>query len=175
MSEVGTSPSTAAADAPTLSLGALRHRDFRVLWTASVISNIGPWMHIVAQGWPMYQLTDSAFRLLGTRRPSQKALRPERDQHPHRLWIAGRHRDAGDLCSGRPQPLVHLGICRSLRAGFDLWISPRSLAVRRHRSNLGIGRSAPLVAEASGIRRMIGAGCASCARRRRFDDPAVGA
>jgi MFS family permease len=53
----------AASDAPKVSIGALRHRDFRILWTAVVISNVGTWMHIVAQGWLMYQLTNSALWL----------------------------------------------------------------------------------------------------------------
>lgn len=63
MSDIETSPPTAAAHAPKISLGALRHRDFRTLWVAIVISNIGTWMHIVAQGWLMYQLTNSALWL----------------------------------------------------------------------------------------------------------------
>src|SRR6516225_10556011 len=54
---------SAVARVPKVSIGALRHRDFRILWTAVVISNVGTWMHIVAQGWLMYQLTDSAFWL----------------------------------------------------------------------------------------------------------------
>src|SRR5207248_7579809 len=49
--------------APGLRGGALRHRDFRLFWIGSVISNIGTWMHIVAQGWLMYQLTDSPLWL----------------------------------------------------------------------------------------------------------------
>src|SRR5918912_757390 len=44
-------------------LGALRSRDFRLLWTGSVISNVGTWMHIISQGWLMYQLTDSPLFL----------------------------------------------------------------------------------------------------------------
>jgi MFS family permease len=44
-------------------LGALRSRDFRLLWIGSVISNVGTWMHIVSQGWLMYQLTDSPLFL----------------------------------------------------------------------------------------------------------------
>src|SRR6266849_5637793 len=63
MSDVETSTPSAAVEAPKVSLGALRHRDFRILWTAVVISNVGTWMHIVAQGWLMYQLTNSAFWL----------------------------------------------------------------------------------------------------------------
>src|SRR5207247_1976911 len=43
--------------------GALAHRDFRILWVGSIISNVGTWMHIVAQGWLMYQLTDSPLWL----------------------------------------------------------------------------------------------------------------
>jgi MFS family permease len=48
---------------PRASLGALRHRDFRILWMAVLISNVGTWMHVVVQGWLMYQLTNSAFWL----------------------------------------------------------------------------------------------------------------
>jgi MFS family permease len=62
MSEAETS-TTSATEVPKLSLGALRHRNFRILWTAVVISNVGSWMHIVAQGWLMYQLTNSPFWL----------------------------------------------------------------------------------------------------------------
>jgi len=47
----------------SLNLGALHSRDFRVLWIGSTLSNVGTWMHIVAQGWLMYQLTDSPFAL----------------------------------------------------------------------------------------------------------------
>lgn len=50
----------ASAGAP---MAALRHRDFRILWFGTVISNVGTWMHIVAQGWLMYELTNSAFWL----------------------------------------------------------------------------------------------------------------
>src|SRR5215470_3727334 len=63
MSKIETSTPAAAARAPKISLGALRHRDFRILWVAVVISNTGTWMHIVAQGWLMYQLTNSALWL----------------------------------------------------------------------------------------------------------------
>lgn len=55
--------STASPGSSRLPIGALRHRDFRLLWIGSVISNIGTWMHIVAQGWLMYQLTDSPLYL----------------------------------------------------------------------------------------------------------------
>ncbi len=54
----------AAADQAAASrLGALRERDFRVLWIGNTVSNIGTWMHIVSQSWLMYQLTDSPLYL----------------------------------------------------------------------------------------------------------------
>ena len=52
-----------SASIPAMSLGALRDRDFRIVWSAVVISNVGTWMHIVVQGWLMYQLTNSALWL----------------------------------------------------------------------------------------------------------------
>jgi MFS family permease len=43
------------------SFGALRHRDFRLLWSGSIIANIGNWMQQVAQAWLIYDLTGSPF------------------------------------------------------------------------------------------------------------------
>jgi MFS family permease len=43
--------------------GALRHRDFALLWSGLLISNAGTWMQSVAQGWLAYQLTNSPFYL----------------------------------------------------------------------------------------------------------------
>jgi MFS family permease len=37
----------------------LRHRIFRAMWTASVVSNVGTWMHTVAAGWLMTTLATS--------------------------------------------------------------------------------------------------------------------
>jgi MFS family permease len=42
---------------------ALRHRNFRLYWSGQVVSLIGSWMQIVAQGWLVYQLTDSPLML----------------------------------------------------------------------------------------------------------------
>lgn len=42
---------------------ALAERDYRRFWTTQFISNIGSWMQVVAQGWLIYRLTDSAFLL----------------------------------------------------------------------------------------------------------------
>lgn len=56
-----------AAAEPAIRTGgtfsALRHRDFRLLWLGLVVSNVGSWMQMVAQGWLVYLLTDSPFYL----------------------------------------------------------------------------------------------------------------
>lgn len=44
-------------------LTALKHRDFRFLWTGNFLSNIGTWMQGIAQSWLVLQLTDSAYWL----------------------------------------------------------------------------------------------------------------
>src|SRR4051812_8755907 len=41
--------------------GALRYRDFRLLWFGAAIAHTGNWMQQVAQGWLIYELTESAF------------------------------------------------------------------------------------------------------------------
>lgn len=38
-----------------------QHRDFRFLWTATVIQSMGMGMEFVALGWIVFELTDSAF------------------------------------------------------------------------------------------------------------------
>jgi MFS family permease len=42
---------------------ALGHRNFRLFWAGQIVSLTGTWMQIVAQGWLVYRLTDSAFTL----------------------------------------------------------------------------------------------------------------
>lgn len=42
---------------------ALRYRDYRLLWFGAFTSTTGTWMQTVAQGWVVYQMTDSAFLL----------------------------------------------------------------------------------------------------------------
>jgi MFS family permease len=39
----------------------LRHREFRWIWTASLVSNVGNWMEAVAQSWLVQQQTASPF------------------------------------------------------------------------------------------------------------------
>ena len=41
----------------------LRHRDFRLLWSGSLVSSVGTWMQKVAQGWLVLTLTGSPFWL----------------------------------------------------------------------------------------------------------------
>ena len=42
---------------------AFHYRDFRLLWIGACTSSIGTWMQIVAQGWLVYDISDSAFLL----------------------------------------------------------------------------------------------------------------
>lgn len=44
-------------------LRALRHRNYRLFWTGNFLSNIGTWMHNVALGWLVLEMTNSPFRL----------------------------------------------------------------------------------------------------------------
>ena len=39
------------------------HRTYRVFWIGAFLSNVGTWMQVVAQGWLVLQLTNSAFWL----------------------------------------------------------------------------------------------------------------
>lgn len=43
--------------------GALRYRNFRVLWAGLIVSNMGTWMQNVASGWLVLQLTNSPLWL----------------------------------------------------------------------------------------------------------------
>jgi len=42
---------------------ALRHRNYRLFFSGQLISLIGTWMQMVAEGWLVYQLSNSAFLL----------------------------------------------------------------------------------------------------------------
>ncbi|HSP33528.1 MAG TPA: MFS transporter [Thermoanaerobaculia bacterium] len=59
--------STAHATAPQSALArtfsAMRYRDFRMLWIGAFTSTVGTWMQIVAQGWVVLNMTNSAFLL----------------------------------------------------------------------------------------------------------------
>ncbi|PWG63512.1 MFS transporter [Spiribacter halobius] len=50
---------SAAAGVAESAFAPLRHLAFAVLWTATVVSNIGTWMHEVAAGWLMTSLSPS--------------------------------------------------------------------------------------------------------------------
>src|SRR5512135_315489 len=43
--------------------GALRYRNFTVLWSGLIVSNMGTWMQNVANGWLVLQLTNSPLWL----------------------------------------------------------------------------------------------------------------
>ena len=44
-------------------VSALHHRNFALFWFASIFSNSGSWMQNIAQGWLVYNLTNSPFLL----------------------------------------------------------------------------------------------------------------
>jgi MFS family permease len=57
-----TSPARRAPRLPR-SLAALRHRNYRLLFFAQMIAQVGFWMQATAQGWLVLRLTDSPFWL----------------------------------------------------------------------------------------------------------------
>src|SRR2546427_12105909 len=42
---------------------ALRHRNFMLFWSGAFLSNTGTWMQAVAQGWLVFELSNSPFWL----------------------------------------------------------------------------------------------------------------
>jgi MFS family permease len=46
---------------PVTTFSAFRHRNFRLFYTGQSLSVVGMWMHGIAQGWLVLELTDSAF------------------------------------------------------------------------------------------------------------------
>ena len=46
---------------PASAWSPFRHRAFAVLWSASLVSNVGGWMHDLAAGWLMTTLAPSAI------------------------------------------------------------------------------------------------------------------
>jgi MFS family permease len=49
--------------APHPRFAAFQHRNFTLLWSGLIVSNVGTWMQNVAQGWLMLQLTNSPLWL----------------------------------------------------------------------------------------------------------------
>jgi predicted MFS family arabinose efflux permease len=52
-------PPTRASSGEFRSFAAFRYRDFRILWTGTLVSNAGSWMQKVTTAWLIYQLTGS--------------------------------------------------------------------------------------------------------------------
>jgi MFS family permease len=52
---------TSVTSAPRFA--ALQHRNFTLLWSGLIVSNVGTWMQNVAQGWLVLQLTNSPLWL----------------------------------------------------------------------------------------------------------------
>lgn len=55
------SAQTAPNDAATSPWSPFAYKSFAILWSATLISNVGTWMHDVAAGWLMTTLTTSPF------------------------------------------------------------------------------------------------------------------
>ena len=71
-------------------LSPFRHATFTVLWTATIVSNIGSWMYSAASGWLMTSLNSDPLivSLVRSRRPCRYSclrFRPER----WRTWSIG--------------------------------------------------------------------------------------
>src|SRR5512146_2457382 len=47
----------------TAHFAALHYRNFTLLWSGLIVSNVGTWMQNVAQGWLVLQLTNSPLWL----------------------------------------------------------------------------------------------------------------
>ena len=40
---------------------ALKHRDFRIVWTAGMAASAAAWALIIARGWLAYDISDSSL------------------------------------------------------------------------------------------------------------------
>src|SRR5580692_6683185 len=54
-------PTASPAPAASSAWAPFRNRTFAVIWTATVVSNIGGWMYTVASGWLMTSLDPNPF------------------------------------------------------------------------------------------------------------------
>ena len=57
--EENADPATPSSQRPNSAWSPFRHKTFAVIWTATVISNIGGWMYSAASGWLMTSLNPS--------------------------------------------------------------------------------------------------------------------
>ncbi|HEY1269141.1 MAG TPA: MFS transporter, partial [Candidatus Binatia bacterium] len=56
-------PRADSRSADRLGFSPLRHRDFRVFWTALLLSSVGSQFTTVAIAWQVYELTNSPLQL----------------------------------------------------------------------------------------------------------------
>lgn len=52
-----------AATTPPRRFAALTHRNYRLLWTGLIVSNVGTWMQLVSQSWLIHEMTGRATDL----------------------------------------------------------------------------------------------------------------
>src|SRR5262245_47459621 len=55
--------STPARTGDNSMFAAMRHRNFQLYFGGQLVSNIGTWMQIIAQGWVVYQIGHSELTL----------------------------------------------------------------------------------------------------------------
>src|SRR5204863_1592386 len=58
-----TQPFRMAPERLPVAFQSLRHRNYRLLWIGTIISNSGDWMDQIALNWLVYQLSGSAVQL----------------------------------------------------------------------------------------------------------------
>src|ERR1700684_3172439 len=57
----GSKPTATSREQATSAWSPFRHATFTVLWTATVVSNVGSWMYSAASGWLMTSLNPDPF------------------------------------------------------------------------------------------------------------------
>src|SRR5215470_6776201 len=62
-SEAVSPPPAVAMTNASGTFAAMRHRNFQLYFGGQLVSNIGTWMQIIAQGWVVYQIGHSEFTL----------------------------------------------------------------------------------------------------------------
>src|SRR5205814_8215085 len=58
-----TTPAAPAGSKPKR-FAALAHRNYRLLWTGLIVSNVGTWMQLVSQSWLIHHMTGRATDLV---------------------------------------------------------------------------------------------------------------
>ena len=95
-------------------LTALDSRDFRLLWSGALVSNIGTWLQAVAQGWLVLEITNSAFLLgavnaVGTLQNETAPQTLVGVEHAAPMPMLSRHEMDANPVEGDVLPPIELG------------------------------------------------------------------